>query len=831
MAANLGALTVMLGLDAADYTRGLTKAEKDARAFGERIGGALRRAYLEVEAFTKGMDLAGQAVAYLGRQVDQIASFQGLSEKIGDTASAVQGLKLASDLSGVSLDSVAAASVKLTATLSGTGDETKNAGKALAALGLNLKDFKALTPTKQLEEVAQALAGFENGAGKTAVAVALLGKSGADLIPFLNDLADAGQTQIRLTNEQIAAIDAHQKAQARLRSEVESVIQLFVVQSIDAMTAFSGVLKTALNDVVSLGGGVSDLGSSTGVERFAEGAGRSLAGLIDYITQSTKELKVLVDFVGSSAEALGKYASGDFSGGRKVGEDFRSRYGLDAMGRKVAQIGESDGKTYVQKFDEQLAGIKRARFAAVDPRRLDAGASKPSLDGFNPKAAKSGGSKDDPTKKLLDNQLKEYQRAIKQEQELLQSRNKIIDLYYGENLVSIEDYYAARLANQEEATTKEVALIDQQIEALEKYKAAAKKDTERADAQGKINALIDEEAKLQRAAGETALEQSFKKAQALRQYKDSLDGVRASLLEMSGDSGAAAALRVEIQYRDLLARSIAQNDTAGQKLIETLKQQTIAQSKYNQEATSASQITARLQIEEDRIGLSRQLGATGELESLAKLGEARKAAVAQMKTIVEAQEAIARASGNPALILQAEQARLALDSLAASADPLADKFNNMFSDAAGGAFADFITGTKSASEAFKSFTTTIFSELTNLIAKDLFKQLFSGASGSGFNVGGLLSGIFGGGKAIGGGVNAGGLYEVAENRPEMLDVNGRSFLMMGKQRGNIDPNPRTGGGGVSVVIQQSFAAGTDRKTTDQAALQASRVIQRAQRNA
>lgn len=834
--ANIGALSVSLGLDAAEYTRGLTQAERDAHAFGERVGGAIRSVGLQAFAFVKSIDLAADAVRYLGAQLDQIADFQGLSEKMGDTASAVQGLKLAADLSDVSLDKVAAASVRLTTTLSKTSDESKNAGKALAAIGLNLKDFKTLTPTEQLTATSKALAGFADDAGKTAVATALFGKAGAELIPFFNDLAESGQTQIRLTNEQIKSIDDYQKAQARLKSEVQSLAQLFAVQSVDALTAFSGVLRSALGDVVNLGGGVSDLGSSNGVQNFAESAGRALAGMIDYVTQSTKELRVLLDFVGSSAEALGKYGSGDFAGGAKVGADFRARYGLDELGRKVGQAGKEDGKTYVQQFDAQLAGIKRSRFAANDPRRVDAGggSTKPSLGGFNPTKPKSAGgaSKDDPTKKLLDNQLKELQRASKQEQDLLQSRNKMLDLYYGENLVSIEDYYAARLANQEEATSKEIALIDQQVAALEKYKASAKKDTDRADAQGKINALLDEEVKLQRAAGQSAVEESFKKAKAVQQYKDALDGVRASLMEMSGDSGGAASLRVELQYRDLLAKAVAQNDIAGQKLIETLKQQTVAQAKYNAEATSASQITARLQIDEDRIGLSRQLGATGELESLAQLGAARKAAVAQMQSVVEAQEAIARASGNPALVLQAEQARLALDSLKASADPLADKFNNLFADSASSAFMDFVNGTKTAKQAFTSFLSSVTNELTSLIAKDLFKQAFSGASGGsggGFNFGSILSSFFGGGKAIGGPVMPNTLYEVAENRPELLDVNGKKLLLMGNQRGRIDPNPDFGGGGGGYMqtINFNIEGRIDRRTENQLADKTRRKTQEA----
>ncbi|MNV39954.1 hypothetical protein D3C71_1315520 [compost metagenome] len=183
---------------------------------------------------------------------------------------------------------------------------------------------------------------------------------------------------------------------------------------------------------------------------------------------------------------------------------------------------------------------------------------------------------------------------------------------------------------------------------------------------------------------------------------------------------------------------------------------------------------------------------------MAKLGESRKGAVAQLQSIVLAQEAIARASGNPALVQSAERARLELEKLAATVDPLADKFNTLFADAAGSAFTDFINGTKTAKEAFKSFTDTIFKELTSLIVKDLFKQLFSGGGtgtgGVGFDFGSLLSGLFGGGKAAGGSVAPFGMHRVNEQGPELLDVNGKQYLMNGSRSARITPNNKLGGG-------------------------------------
>jgi hypothetical protein len=72
------------------------------------------------------------------------------------------------------------------------------------------------------------------------------------------------------------------------------------------------------------------------------------------------------------------------------------------------------------------------------------------------------------------------------------------------------------------------------------------------------------------------------------------------------------------------------------------------------------------------------------------------------------------------------------------------------------------------------------------------------------------------------------MYRVAENRPEMLDVNGQKFLLMGNQRGNIDPNPRMGGGR-SVVMNNTFtiSGNVDRSTQAQIAARTGRAVQAA----
>lgn len=188
----------------------LAKFEKEVVEAGKRIATG---AAAIVAAIGGGM-LALEGIA------GGIAQYQDIADQIGDSAAEVSKLQLAADQSETAISSVAAASVKLTASLAKTDDEADGVARALAAINIPLAEFKALSPTEQLRRVAQEMARFEDGAGKTAVAVQLFGRAGAELLPFLNDLADAQSRSTGLTDDQIRAADQFTKDLATLRSEV-----------------------------------------------------------------------------------------------------------------------------------------------------------------------------------------------------------------------------------------------------------------------------------------------------------------------------------------------------------------------------------------------------------------------------------------------------------------------------------------------------------------------------------------------------------------------------------------------------------------------------------
>ena len=108
---------------------------------------------------------------------------------------------------GVGLDKVTEIAGKLTKAMAGADEETKGAGQAFAALGVATRDIAGnLRPVDEvLNDVARSLAAYSDDANKVAIAQQLLGKSGAQYIPVLNDLAGLTRQASSVTKEQAEA--------------------------------------------------------------------------------------------------------------------------------------------------------------------------------------------------------------------------------------------------------------------------------------------------------------------------------------------------------------------------------------------------------------------------------------------------------------------------------------------------------------------------------------------------------------------------------------------------------------------------------------------------
>ena len=117
--------------------------------------------------------------------IDAADNMNDLSQKTGVSVESLSKFQQAANASGTTIEGVGAAMIKLNRNLA-----TNNTGAAEALTGLGISATDASGKLKSTDaimlEVADKFAKMPDGANKTAAAMSLFGKAGADMIPLLN---------------------------------------------------------------------------------------------------------------------------------------------------------------------------------------------------------------------------------------------------------------------------------------------------------------------------------------------------------------------------------------------------------------------------------------------------------------------------------------------------------------------------------------------------------------------------------------------------------------------------------------------------------------------
>jgi hypothetical protein len=258
----------------------------------------------------------------------------------------------------------------------------------------------------------------------------------------------------------------------------------------------------------------------------------------------------------------------------------------------------------------------------------------------------------------------------------------------------------------------------------------------------------------------------------------------------AGKSGEAAAIATERATRLFRRQLTARGDTATRDQLDAENRRVVQLAELSDATRKYQDDVERLGIAQARVDTQAATGTQSEIDLLNQ-----KAAIAQkyiplLEAQIAAQKRLADAlpagPEQDAALLRLEQARVLVEQLTVAADGLKNKFSNIFSDNLTTAFEDIITGSKSASDAFRDFTKSIARDITHLasqqIAKQLANAIFGGASGStaGAGLGGFLASLFGGGgAATGSGLTGGWLAggtDFARGGPTMVGERGPEIV-------------------------------------------------------
>jgi hypothetical protein len=229
--AQVSGIEVWFSGNTADLEKSVGRANSAISGFAKTAAASLAGA-LSVGAFVA----AGKAAINYADNIGKMA------QKIGMTTEELSKLNYAAKLSDVSIQ-------ELQGGLQLLSKNMEAGSEGLAALGISATTASGeLRSTNEvMQDVAEAFAGMEDGAGKTALAMNIFGRSGANLIPLLNSgrkgLADmaseAKSLGVVISQDAAKAAERFNDNMTRLQSALDGLMNETIAPLIPQLADFA----------------------------------------------------------------------------------------------------------------------------------------------------------------------------------------------------------------------------------------------------------------------------------------------------------------------------------------------------------------------------------------------------------------------------------------------------------------------------------------------------------------------------------------------------------------------------------------------------------------
>lgn len=288
----VGALRASLGLDTAAFEQGSKRAIGQSQLLAKRLTGILSG--IGVGAAVVGITKALKSV------IDHADKLGETAQKIGIPVEELSKLEYVAKLSDVSLETLTASTARLSKSLTtAAASATGETARAFQSLGISLDQVRRFTPTEALATLADRFSKLPDGARKTAIAMQLMGRSGYELIPLLNEGAggfvkltrEATAFGVAVTGQTAAAADRFNDNLTRLQERMAGVTTQVVSRT---LPSFDRLLQSFTD--------------SAAKSNFFGGAVDFLSGklqkLIEFTATEANEIKTLTGWIGAIFDSI-----------------------------------------------------------------------------------------------------------------------------------------------------------------------------------------------------------------------------------------------------------------------------------------------------------------------------------------------------------------------------------------------------------------------------------------------------------------------------------------------------------------------------------------------
>ncbi|MBX3515231.1 MAG: phage tail tape measure protein [Xanthobacteraceae bacterium] len=334
----IGALRIVLGADTAELETGLKSASKKLDAFAANVANAGKIAAAGFAAAAVGLGLAMKGA------INEADKLYKMSQSFGVPIEQLSALKYAADLSGVSLEALGKSLGKLSRNMmDAAANPTGEAARAFQALKISVTNADGTLKTSSgiMTEIADKFANMKDGAGKTALAIAIFGRAGADMIPMLNQgktglqgmIDEARALGLVFDTRTGAAAEAFNDNLTRMRKIFDGIVVKVTAEMLPAFLKFSQIMVDAAKDADTL------KTAANGIIGILNGAITTVLTLSFAFDRLVAELKAV-------GEAISLFGQFKFSEGWAA-----YMKGQDETAAKFQKLNE-----FLQKFkDESIA--------------------------------------------------------------------------------------------------------------------------------------------------------------------------------------------------------------------------------------------------------------------------------------------------------------------------------------------------------------------------------------------------------------------------------------------------------------------------------------------
>jgi lambda family phage tail tape measure protein len=676
--------------------------------------------------------------------IDAADHLNKLSQKIGISVEALSTLRFAAQLSDVSLETLQKGIKGLSQNIAEANTGIGDGAQVFEALGVSVKNADGSMKSTEavLLQVADVFANLEDGAVKTALAVKLFGKSGMDMIPFLNQgaaginqlTAEAERLGLKLTTETARSAEAFNDNLTALKASSSSLGIALARDFLPELTNITDAMREAANEAgtlkalwVGLGGVGNLIFNGTEIKRARDEVAR-IQELVDSTRKKVDTGKAPVPFM-----------------------PFDVKFNDAAMATLRKNL---------TQWEQELAAAKQRLDALTSPKRPEekTPTGKPTEDmqriacvvsggqWVNGKCEKksAGGAEKDTTGAQLAVVKAQAEAEFKAVKEGLDLQKSALDRALDDRLVSIRDYYARKTQIEQQAIDQELAAKQQELTAQSAVAVNGKDEAQRLRAKSEVKKLEGEITVLNMKRGEIEVVNAHAAAKAEKELADELARVRDRLAEIRGGAGGdVTRARLEREYQPLIEKLQRMGDTTGAADVGRLINVEADLAELGKLERQYQIVTERMAIRERELQVQKDAGMLTETQMRRGVLELHQQTVAEVEGLIPKMQELAVATGSEEAINRVARLKVEVAGLKTAADDVATRINGDVENAFATMFEQIGSGAKSAKDAFADFARSVISAINRIAAQKIAEELFGGLSkGGGGGLGGLISGLF-----------------------------------------------------------------------------------------